>query len=135
MIGHHLKNIFDSVGFTYVLIFSKTDCPKIPRFHRRKILWKRSEIPIFWGVGATNFQKKIGVWWVQNWEIFGILWVPDWHKNIFPGWFHNFSCIFWSILVIIRKSPGPDFDNIFEVPRIIQKVLEYDRGPQLAISE
>ena len=24
---------------------------------------------------------------------------------------------------------GPEFDQIFEVPRIIQKVLVYDRGP------
>ena len=34
-----------------------------------------------------------------------------------------------SILVIIRRSPGPDFYQIFEVPGIIQKALEYDRGP------
>ena len=27
------------------------------------------------------------------------------------------------------SGPGPDFDQIFEVPEIIQKALEYDRGP------
>ena len=29
------------------------------------------------------------------------------------------SCIFWSIVVIDRRSTGPDFDKIFEVPEII----------------
>ena len=37
--------------------------------------------------------------------------------------------IFWRVLVVIRKATGPDFDEIFEVPEIIQKVLQYDRGP------
>ena len=50
-------------------------------------------------------------------------------SNIFPGWFHTSSCIFLRMLVIIRRSTGPDFDQICEVPEIIQKVLEYDRGP------
>ena len=36
---------------------------------------------------------------------------------------------FLSISVIIGMAMGPDFDHIFEVPGIIQKVLEYDRGP------
>ena len=40
-------------------------------------------------------------------------------NNICPGWFHNFSCIRWSILVIVRRCPGPDFAKTFEVPRII----------------
>ena len=40
-----------------------------------------------------------------------------------------FSCMFKAFLVIIKRYPGPDFDKNFEVPEIIQKVLEYDRGP------
>ena len=28
---------------------------------------------------------------------------------------------------------GPDFNKTFEVPKIIQNVLQYDQGPQLAI--
>ena len=28
-----------------------------------------------------------------------------------------------------EKERDPDFDKIFEVPEIIQKVLQYDRGP------
>ena len=39
-----------------------------------------------------------------------------------------FSCIFRGSLVIVRRVTGPDFYEMFEVPRIIQKVLEYDRG-------
>ena len=31
------------------------------------------------------------------------------------------------------RCQGPDVVNILEVPRIFQKVLEYVRGPQLAI--
>ena len=38
-------------------------------------------------------------------------------------------------MVINRRATGPDFDQIVEVPEIIQKVLEYDRGPELAILE
>ena len=38
--------------------------------------------------------------------------------NIFPGWSHIFL-YFWSILVIIRRATGPDFDKNFEVPEII----------------
>ena len=40
-----------------------------------------------------------------------------------------FSCILLSILVIVWRVAGSDFDKIFEVPEIIQKVLEYDPGP------
>ena len=36
---------------------------------------------------------------------------------------------FLAILVIVGRSTGPDFDQIFEVPEIIQKVLEHDGGP------
>ena len=36
---------------------------------------------------------------------------------------------FLGSLVIIGRATGPDFDQIFEVPEIIQKVLGYDRGP------
>ena len=34
------------------------------------------------------------------------------------------SCIFRIILVIIGRSMGPDFYQIFEVPKNIQKVLQ-----------
>ena len=37
--------------------------------------------------------------------------------------------VFQSILVIIRRSAGPDFDKMFEVPEIIQKILEKVWGP------
>ena len=39
------------------------------------------------------------------------------------------ACICWSNLVVINRSTGPDFDIFLEVPEIIQKVLQYDRGP------
>ena len=32
-----------------------------------------------------------------------------------------------TVLVIIRRSTGPGFDKMFEVSKIIQKVLEYVR--------
>ena len=38
---------------------------------------------------------------------------------------------FKAFFVIIRRSPGPYFDQMFEVPEIIQKVWEYDRGPSI----
>jgi hypothetical protein len=57
MIGHHLKNIFDSVGFTYVLIFSKNDCLKIPRFHHQNF-FENARTNLFFGGGPKNFQKK-----------------------------------------------------------------------------
>ena len=123
MIGHSLKNIFDSLGFTYDFAFCQNN-----GFSKRtmvNVLQKRSYIPIFFWGGRGG--KKLS--WVQNWENFEIFDVHIDINNIFPGWFHNFSCIFWSILVIIRRSTGPDFDDFFEVPEIIQKVLEYDRGP------
>ena len=39
------------------------------------------------------------------------------------------------MLVIIGRDMGPDVDQIFEVPEIISKVLQYDRGHELAILE
>ena len=45
------------------------------------------------------------------------------------------SCLFSSILVVVRRAAGPVFYQIFEVPEIIQQVLEYDRGPELATLE
>ena len=36
---------------------------------------------------------------------------------------------FWSMSVIIGRSTGPDVDQVFEVPKIIQKVLQYVREP------
>ena len=44
-------------------------------------------------------------------------------KRLSDSWF------LWRVLVVIRRATGPDFDNIFEVPKIIQKVLQYVRGP------
>ena len=40
-----------------------------------------------------------------------------------------FLVLVWAILVIVRRSTGPDFYNFFEVFESIQKVLGYDRGP------
>ena len=34
-----------------------------------------------------------------------------------------------ALLVIVRKSTGPDFDQMFEVPKIIQKVSQKVQGP------
>ena len=36
---------------------------------------------------------------------------------------------FEPFLVIVRRSTGPGFDKFFEVPEIIQKVVEKVRGP------
>ena len=47
------------------------------------------------------------------------------YKNsMFPTCFHHFSYIFESSLVIARRCTGPEFDQIVEVPEIIQKVLQ-----------
>ena len=37
--------------------------------------------------------------------------------------FPDFLVFVCSILVIVRRSTGPDFDEIFEVPKTIQEVL------------
>ena len=53
----------------------------------------------------------------------------------FKGDFIIVLVLFEQFLVIVRRVTGPDFDKIFEVPKIIEKVLQYDRGPELAIWE
>ena len=60
---------------------------------------------------------------------FSIAWVPDWQQLYLSRMIPSFSCIFWNILVIVKRSTGPDFDKKIEVPEIIPKVLEYNRGP------
>ena len=55
------------------------------------------------------------------------------YENIVQGRAHHFSCIFCNILVIYTGSEGPDLADFWEVPEIIQKVLEYVLEPKLAI--
>ena len=52
------ENIFDSVGFAYVLIFSKNDCPKISRFHHRKFFENARRYLSVLGVVPKTFKKN-----------------------------------------------------------------------------
>ena len=58
MIGHHLKNIFDSVGFTYVLIFSKMIVLKYQDPTTEKIFENARRYQSFLGGGGKTFKKK-----------------------------------------------------------------------------
>ena len=96
-------------------------------------LWKRLDIPIV--LDPPDSQKKLKqmlhVWCSVGSEtlIFEFWNVEIWGNNIFSKWFHNCSCISWSNLVLKNKCKRPDLVNILEIPEIIQKVLEYVRGP------
>ena len=41
----------------------------------------------------------------------------------------------WSVLVINEGCKGPDLVDLFEVPKMFQKVLQYVRESKLAILE
>ena len=59
MIGHHLKNIFDSVGFSYVLIFSKKMIVLKYQDSTTDNFFEHARRNLFcWGVGAKKFQKN-----------------------------------------------------------------------------
>ena len=67
MIGHSLKNMFDSLGFAYDFAFCQNKW-SLKIF--QNVLWnmsfKNDKIyQSFWGGGFQNNIKKIGVWWVQ----------------------------------------------------------------------
>ena len=66
MRGHHLKNMFDAVGFTYVLVFPKMIVLKYQDSTTDFFLKTLGETYFFWGwVGGGELSKQIGVWWVQ----------------------------------------------------------------------
>ena len=71
--------------------------------------------------------KKMGIPF-KNFEHFQIFRFSDMNYNSFND-DSIFSCIFLSILVIVRRYPCPDFDKIVAVPEIIQKIWEKVRGP------
>ena len=68
MIGHSLKNMFDSLGFAYDFAFCQN---KWSLKNFQNVLWSMSfkNDKIYqsvWGGGVPKkYQKKIGVWWVQ----------------------------------------------------------------------
>ena len=97
MIGHSLKNIFDSLGFAYDFAFCQNKW-SLKIF--QNVLWTMSLKMIkytnLFGVGGSNkTSKKNRFWWVQIWEMFE---VPESKNNIFPRCSHKLSNIVWSIL-------------------------------------
>ena len=59
MRGHHLENISDSVGFTYVLIFSKKRIVlKYQDSTTEKFFENARRYQSFWGVGDQKTFKK-----------------------------------------------------------------------------
>ena len=118
---YFLENIFYLVGFTYDFAFCQNNgSPNI-----EIIPWKKRPLyPSKW----RSFRGW--VWWVQEKVKFlDFQNVQIWKDNIFPRCFHNFSCIFWNVLVINTGSTGPDLVKILEVPKIIRWLLQYVRGP------
>ena len=128
MIGHSLKNMFDSFGFAYDFAFSQNN-GSLKNFRNVfwKNLWKILIDTIFSGGIPTNKWTN-RVRWVQNRKFSKFQKVEIW-KILFFKDNSIFSCVVESFVVRIGRSPGPDFDKMFEVPEIIQKVLEYDREP------
>ena len=74
-------------------------------------------------------QKKLEVWYTGLPEILRFSDSQISKIHIFQGCSHIFSCIFCSKLTVIGRVTGPDFDKILEVPEIVKKVLQNDRGP------
>ena len=72
-------------------------------------------------LGQFNRSKNVKILEFQKVEL--------WKDNDFLRWFLIFSCISWSKIVMKRRGQDPQKVKILEAPRIIQKVLEYDRGP------
>ena len=105
----HLHKTYFSNIYIYIFIF--TICSKNMFFENPKKIKQKVGLPF----------KKTKIFKLSDSQIS--------KNNMFWKMNPYFSCIRWAILVIVRRSPGPDFDQIFEVPEIIQKVLEYDRGP------
>ena len=69
MIGHSLKNIFDSLGFTYDFAFCQNNgSSKILQNLPWSMSFKNDRIyqGFFGGRGGKQLSKKIGVWWVRN---------------------------------------------------------------------
>ena len=65
MIGHSLKNIFDSLGFAYDFAFCQNN-GSLKIF--QNVSWTMSlkmikYTNLFWEVGPNKYQKQIGVWW------------------------------------------------------------------------
>ena len=114
---YFLGNIFYLVGFTYDFGFWKKWVSKNYSMKKKTRYTLRND-DHFWCV-----------WWVQEKvEILDFKNVQIWKDNIFLKCFHNFSCIFLSILVINTGGEGPKI-KILEVPKIIQRLLQYVRGP------
>ena len=69
MIGHSLKNIFDSLGFAYDFAFCQNNgSSKIFQNVPWSMSFKNDHIyqSFLGGRGGNKLSKKIGVWWVQN---------------------------------------------------------------------
>ena len=82
MIGHSLKKIVVSLGFAYDFAFCQNKW-SLKIF--QNVLWSMSfkNDKIYksvWGGFQNKISKRIGVWWVQIWEIVE---VPESWNNIF----------------------------------------------------
>ena len=88
--------------------------------------------------GSTSLRKTISSTFLMSGSVnngncgFPKCW--DMKNNMFKD-NSIFSCIRWSISVINKGCKGPDLVIVFEVPEMVQKVLEYVWEPELAILE